>query len=156
MDRLLWTFALLSLTSGAACVGGCMSLEPIVLRDDAADASLPLDVGALPLDATGEVSLTACEQCIFGLGDGGPSCKAQWDACAGLEVCVKTMACARAQSCLENKDFKQALDCGIPCAKAAGMTDQTSPEAIAMLEIVSCVQSTCAKACRAGEYASKP
>lgn len=135
---------------------GCMTLDPIVLPSASADASLPIDAGGLPLDANAEVSLTACEECIFGIGDGAPGCKVQWDACAALDKCVNTMACARAQSCLENKDFKQTLDCGIPCAKAAGMTDQTSPEAVAMLEIVSCVQSTCAKPCRAGEFASKP
>jgi len=138
-----------------ALAPGCMTLDPIVLATT--DASLPMDAGGLPLaDADAEVSLTACEECVFGVGDGGTGCKAQWDACQKLEVCVKTIACARAQSCLENKDFKQALDCGLPCAKAAGMTDQTSPEAIAVLDIVSCVQSTCAKPCRAGEFAGKP
>lgn len=127
-------------------IPGCMSFEPVVLATDAGDASVvPTDTGVS--DTAAETPPSECWACILGEGEAGPGCGKQWTACKAYQTCEKTVFCARDNGCLENKDFKGILDCGLPCAKAAGLTDQTSPEAAAILEIVACAEDACAKAC---------
>jgi hypothetical protein len=126
-------------------LAGCMDITPIVLTVDGGDAT-PITFDAPVAEA--DAGLSECDRCVFGLDDAGPGCSAELAACDKMEACAKTVICARANGCLEGKDFKGILDCGIPCAKAAGVTDQTSPEAQAILELIACVQNTCAKPCR--------
>lgn len=134
----------------------CMDITPVVIEIDAGtitfDAPAPVtDVG----DADAP-ELSACDRCIFGLTDAEVGCAEEINKCekpgkltsVEADRCGKTIRCARANGCTVGKDFKGMLDCGIPCAQAAGVTDQTSPEALVILEVVACIQEKCKAACK--------
>lgn len=147
MNRAARNLALVVLVA----LSGCMQLEPITIVPDAAPEAG--DAG----DAASDAPLDdACVQCVEGRVDAGPSCATSWNACEENAKCAATYACARDNGCLEGKDFKAIVDCGIPCARKAGITDQTSPEAALVVNLVACIQNGdtgCARACHAGDFA---
>lgn len=135
------------LVAVAAALPACVDVSPITV----ADASLTSDGGDAAVDAR-----SPCRDCLEGVvPDGGPGCSAEVAKCFTFKTCGLTYQCALAEGCLEGRSFKSTIDCGIPCAQKAGLLDQTSPEAAAVVELVACAQSTCAVACRNGDDAGK-
>lgn len=125
----------------------CVDITPITV----VDASLTSDTGDAAVDAR-----SPCRDCLEGVvPDGGPGCSAEVAKCFTFKTCALTYQCALAEGCLEGRSFKSTIDCGIPCAQKAGLLDQTSPEAAAVVELVACAQSTCAVACHNGDDAGK-
>jgi hypothetical protein len=130
----------------AASLGpiACLDVSPVYLETsrDAGRDTLPSldaleDADAAPVDAR-----TACQDCIEYTG-----CAAKIAACDVYPVCHGTYACAIAKGCFRFADFKAIIDCGIGCAEAAGLHDQTSPEATAIIQVVVCAQERCIDAC---------
>jgi hypothetical protein len=122
----------------------CLDVSPVHLEhvpDTAPDVSSSVDVAddadTAPFDAR-----TPCQDCIEYTG-----CADKIAACDAYPVCKGTYVCALAKGCFRFADFKAIVDCGIDCATAAGLRDQTSPEATAIIQVVACVQERCADVC---------
>ena len=124
----------------------CLDVSPVhlgIAPDASVDTSAPGqgDAGD-EADATPFDARTPCQDCIEHTG-----CADQFKTCAVLPICQGTYVCALAKHCFRFTDFKAIVDCGIGCAEAAGLHDQTSPEATAVIQIVACVQERCADVC---------
>lgn len=134
--------------AAALAAPACVDVTPITVGD----ASL---TGDAVVDAAVDAR-SPCRDCLEGVvPDGGPGCSAEVAKCFTFKTCELTYQCALAEGCLEGRSFKSTIDCGIPCAQKAGLIDQTSPEAAAVVELVACAQSTCAVACHNGDDAGK-
>jgi hypothetical protein len=142
MRGLVTMGALLSL---GGATGACLDVSPIEV--DVADTSAPLpdtrpseggsdDADGAPVDAR-----TPCQDCIESL------CAADYGKCHSYPKCDGTYLCSLAKGCFKFADFKAVIDCGIPCAEASGLVDQTSVEAVAIVSVVACMQDKCAAVC---------
>lgn len=123
----------------------CLDVSPVHLglsADSSIDVAPPVPDASDEADAQPFDARTACQDCIEYTG-----CKDQFDKCEAFPVCADTYVCALAKQCFRFADFKAIVDCGIGCAEAAGLRDQTSPEATAVIQVVACVQERCADVC---------
>ncbi len=139
-------FAVAMLLSLAGIGGiGCLDVSPVTvdvpdttpIRDTTPVTEVDPEAGdVVVVDAR-----TPCQDCLETL------CKAAIDECVALEKCKGTYACALANTCFASGDFETIVSCGIPCAKSVGLTDQTGPEAGAIISVVACATDKCKSQC---------
>jgi hypothetical protein len=140
-------FATSTATLFAAMTGmtiyGCLDVVVIHVDEPGIDGG---DGGQRDLDASVD-GMRPCEACVRAPADPGPGCANFLAICNADLPCAATMECAIALGCLEQADQGLVVDCGRPCAVAAGL-DPTKPSINYVIDLVTCGTTTCGPICR--------
>ena len=160
---------LVATTFAAACGAGaiaCLDLTPIVLETAGADASMPpidasVDTVVVPTDARVDGDAIAvvdvyrpptCVQCLTTPGDASPpGCDDTINACLANSKCAATYQCALANGCFQQPSFRDIVNCGLPCANAAGITGLTDPALTLVYNVATCAENDCNGPCSLGD-----
>jgi hypothetical protein len=109
---------------------------------DAGDAEASRPMPDASIDAP-----NVCELCMRAAPRPGYGCGDKLDACSADPQCSGTIECAMAMGCLMLPDQGAIIDCGIPCARDAGL-DVSSPSLQLVIAVVACAQEVCGPICR--------
>jgi hypothetical protein len=159
---------IVAITLAAACCRGmvaCLDLTPVVYESATQDSSMPaLDAtddtvvpGDAPVDgdAHGLVDVSkprTCVQCLAAPGDASPpGCDDTLSACLANSKCSATYTCAVASGCFQQPSFRDIVNCGLPCANAAGITSLTDPALTLIYNVATCAQNDCNGPCALGD-----
>jgi hypothetical protein len=134
----------------AACLD--MSANNYVVPVEEAAPPPVVDAGE---DAPDVDTRPPCVQCLEAPDQPGPGCGTALAECRGDPKCSATYDCVLAKSCLTKGDQKKIILCGLPCAQEAGIIAQDDPSAVLILDIVACIQASCASPCKIGDAAAE-
>jgi hypothetical protein len=156
-------------TLAAACCGGmlaCLDLTPIVYEVAGADSSVPpvdasVDTTMVPTDARTDGDAMAfvdvfkpptCVQCLATPGDASPpGCADTLNACLADTKCAATYQCALRNGCFQQPSFRDIVNCGLPCANAAGITGLNDPALTLIYNVATCAENDCNGPCALGD-----
>jgi hypothetical protein len=143
-------------TMGAlAGLAACLDMSAnnyVVPVEEAAPPPPVVDAGE---DAPDVDMRPPCVQCLETPDQPGPGCATELGECRGDPKCNATYDCVIAKSCLTKGDQKKIILCGLPCAQEAGILTQDEPSAVLILDIVACIQASCASPCKIGDAAAE-
>jgi hypothetical protein len=141
------------LLATAAMWLGCLDV-PIVHVEphpsDGGDAEASTPPPDVSIDAP-----NLCATCLRAKSRPGYGCSDALDACSPDPQCSGTIECSIANGCFMLPDQPSIIDCGIPCARDAGL-DVSSPSLQLVLAVVTCAQDVCGPICRGDPDASIP
>lgn len=127
------------------------AIDVFVAGDDASDADVATDGEAAVADVDNR---PPCVQCITSPDDAGtPGCADEIAACMADPECAGTYACALVNHCFEQPTFRDIVNCGIPCATEAGITNTNDPAIMLIYNIAVCAQARCNMPCHIGDAA---
>jgi len=143
--RALW----LAPTLALACLDvPIIHVEPEPSDASDAEASHPM-LSDASIDAP-----DACNVCMHAKSRPGYGCGDEVVACWADASCAGTIECAFYSGCLRQPDQSSVINCGIPCAKDAGL-DVSSPSLQLVIAVVTCGVISCGPICR-GEVDAAP
>jgi hypothetical protein len=125
---------------------GCLEVPIIHVEPEPSDAG-DADVSRQPIsDATNDAP-DPCEACLRAPSREDYGCGNEMDACSADPQCAGTIGCAIPQGCFRLPDQSSIINCGIPCAREAGL-DVSSPSLQLVIAVVTCGETTCGPICR--------
>ena len=156
----------------ATCCGAataCLDLTPVIY--ETADASKPtvdatddlvvvVDSGKVDGDAAHDVRVVdvdnrpPCVRCLTTPDDASPpGCGGEISACLAESKCAATYQCALVAHCFEQPSFRDIINCGLPCAQAAGILTLSDPALTLIYNVATCAQASCNGPCAIGDAA---
>ncbi|MGH7293443.1 MAG: hypothetical protein ACRELB_00850 [Polyangiaceae bacterium] len=164
MTPLRMTLVVAALGAASAVAVACLDLTPILYETSGGpDASIPpaLDAGedGEPVDgaeagdeADAIDTRPPCVRCLNTPDDAAPAgCEDEINACLAESACAATYACALVNHCFEQPSFRDIVNCGLPCAEAAGIVTSTDPALTLIYDVAVCAQSRCNGPCQIGD-----
>jgi hypothetical protein len=147
MPRLLArSLVTLFVATGSSTLFVCVDPVPVHVDEPVSDGGEAGGSGREP-DAATDGPPRPCEICMRAASSPGPGCGDQIQACSADPPCLGTLECAFAERCLEQSGQGAIVDCGLPCARDAGL-DPASPSATLIFALVTCAQEACGPICR--------
>jgi hypothetical protein len=134
-------------TAVAMSIAGCLEMPIIHVAKPADAGSDAPPPGDASVDAENDAGPDACERCIRAPSKPNYGCGDEMAACATDPICRSTFDCAIPKGCFHLEGQGAIIDCGIPCAREAGL-DITSPAVTLIFAVVACGQDKCGTICR--------
>jgi len=130
----------------AATMSSCLEVPIIHVEPEPTDAG-DAEASRPPVTDASADAPNSCYACVKAPSVPGYGCGNEWDACEADPQCAGTMECAIPLGCLALPDQSSIINCGIPCAREAGL-DVSSPSLQLVIALVTCGETTCGPICR--------
>jgi hypothetical protein len=122
--------------AGLRLAAGCLEFSPIVVERETV-----VDSGR------------ACLTCVK--GDAG--CAQNVETCLAKPRCAPIFACIETNDCFERLTIGDKIQCGLPCAVDAGITNVDDPIVqVDLVAMITCAQTSCAAVCGEADGGPEP